>query len=215
MQLFRRRSTQQASWIFAEEVLSAASFAECERLAQLARDATVLEIGAYFGRSTIAMASGATVVHSIDPHRGGPPESPDTLAPFLENLTRHGVRDRVLVHVGPSAEIASLFEPECFDMAFVDAMHQRPDVDIDLALSARCVRPGGSLALHDYGRDGVYVGEDWYPFGVTEAVAEFVALTGCDTPEVVDSLAVLRVPAGDGELAAWRVGVERFSATVS
>lgn len=215
MQLFRRRATQQTSWIFAEEVLSAASFVECERLAKLAREATVLEIGAYFGRSTIAMAAVATVVHSIDPHRGGPPESPDTLAPFLQNLTTYGVRDRVLVHVGASGEIASLFKPESFDMAFVDAMHQRPDVDIDLALSARCVRPGGSLALHDYGRDGVYVGDDWHPFGVTEAVAEFVSLTGCAAPEVVDSLAILRIPAGDAELANWRTGVERFAATVS
>lgn len=215
MQLFRRKSPQQASWIFAEEVLSAVSFAECERLAELAREATVLEIGAYFGRSTIAMASSASVVHSIDPHRGGPPESPDTLAPFLQNLTAHEVRDRVVVHVGPSAEIVSLFKPECFDMAFVDAMHQRPDVDIDLTLAARCVRVGGSLALHDYGRDGVYVGEDWHPFGVTEAVGEFVALTGCSAPEVVDSLAILRVPSGDDEFAAWRAGIERFAASVS
>ena len=210
MRFLRRESRPAKAWVFAEEILSAATFAECERLAELARGVRVLEIGAYYGRSTIAMASRATVVHSIDPHQGGPPERPDTLQSFLENLETHGVRDKVVVHVGPSTAIAPLFNPETFDMAFVDAMHQRPDVDIDLALASRCLRPGGWLALHDYGTEGVYVADEWHPFGVTEAVAEFVQLVGCDAPEVLDSLAVLRVPTDAKRLAAWRDGTDRF-----
>jgi SAM-dependent methyltransferase len=210
MRLFRRKGSPETSWIFAEGVLSAVSRAECERLAQLARGGDVLEIGAYYGRSTITLASVATVVHSIDPHRGGPAEAPDTLAPFLENLEAHGVRDRVVVHVAPSTAVLPLFKSESFDVVFVDAMHQRPDVDIDLALSARCLRGGGFIALHDYGRDGVQVGDEWHPFGVTEAVAEFVAGTESDEPDVVESLAVLRVPRAGHELRTWRAGLERF-----
>ena len=215
MRLFRRSAQATTEWIFAEEILSAVSRSECERLADLARAAQVLELGAYYGRSTVAMASVADVVHSVDPHEGGPPESPDTLGPFLDNLRAHGVRDRVLVHVGPSTRVVPLLKPDSFDGVFVDAMHQRPEVDVDLVLSTRVVRPGGWLALHDYGRDGVQVGDVWHPFGVTEAVDEFVALAGCTAPEVIDSLAVLRVPTDEDGLAGWRAGLERFADRVA
>jgi predicted O-methyltransferase YrrM len=206
-----RTRRHERPWTFAEQVLSAVTEAECERLASLADGAAVLEIGAYYGRSTIAMASVARVVHSIDPHRGGPDDDPDTLPAFLENLSTEGVRAKVAVHVCLSTDILPLLEPDTFDVAFVDAMHQRPEVDVDLALTARCVRGGGWLAMHDYGRDGVQVGDDWHPFGVTEAVDELVSMTGADRPEVVDTLAVLRIPAGGAEREAWQAGLARFS----
>jgi predicted O-methyltransferase YrrM len=198
-------------WTFAEEVVSAVTEAELGRLASLAHDADVLEIGAYYGRSTIALASVAKVVHSIDPHRGGPDDDPDTLPAFLENLGSHGVRERVVVHVGLSTDVVPLVKPDSFDVVFVDAMHQRPAVDVDLALAAGCVRAGGWLAMHDYGLDGVYVGETWHPFGVTEAVDEFVALTGAGAPSVVDRLAVVAVPDSPEKLGAWQAGLERFA----
>lgn len=207
-----RRNERQ--WTFAEEVLSAVTEAECERLASLAHDAYVLEIGAYYGRSTIALASVAKVVHSIDPHRGGPDEDPDTLPSFLENLSAHGVRGNVVVHVGLSTDVLPLVRPDSFDVVFVDAMHQRPEVDADVALAAGCVRAGGWLAMHDYGLDGVYVGDEWHPFGVTEAVDEFVALTGARALDVVDRLAVVSVPDGREELEAWQAGLGRFAPAV-
>jgi predicted O-methyltransferase YrrM len=205
-----RTRRQERQWTFAEEVLSAVTEAECERLTSLAEGVDALEIGAYYGRSTIALASVARVVHSIDPHRGGPDDDPDTLPAFLENLSTHGVREKVAVHVCLSTDILPLLEPDSFDVVFVDAMHQRPQVDIDMALAARCVRGGGWLAMHDYGRDGVQVGDEWHPFGVTEAVDELVSLTGAAPPDVVDTLAVVRVPAA-AEREAWRAGLERFS----
>jgi len=206
-----RTRRNERRWTFAEEVLSAVTEAECERLASLAHDADVLEIGAYYGRSTIALASVAKVVHSIDPHRGGPDDAPDTLPSFLENLRSHGVRNNVVVHVGLSTDVLPLVRADSFDVVFVDAMHQRPEVDVDLTLAARCVRAGGWLAMHDYGLDGVYVGDEWHPFGVTEAVDEFVSLTGARAPDVVDRLAVVRVPDGRDELGAWQAGLERFA----
>jgi predicted O-methyltransferase YrrM len=212
MRLFGRR-THEPKWTFAEDVLSAVSEAECERLAELARDATALELGAYYGRSAIALASTANIVHSVDPHTGGTEESPDTLGPFLKNVERYGVREKVVVHVGLSTQVLTLVRPQSFDVVFVDAMHQRPDVDVDIALSASCLRAGGCLALHDYGRDGVYVGETWHPFGVTESVDEFVARTGVADPEVVDSLAIVHAPAdGTDEIEVWRAGVESLRA---
>ena len=197
-------------WIFGDEILSAVDYAECQELAGLARGATVLELGSYFGRSTIALASTASVVHSVDPHDGGPPEAPSTLGPFLENLERHGVRSKVIVHVGLSTDVVPLFRPETFDMAFVDAMHQRPQVDIDLALAAGCLRPGGRIAFHDYAVEGVRVDDIWHPFGVTEAVQEFTARAGVNPPEVTNSLAVVRSP----DLSHGPLALQRWYAAV-
>ena len=130
--------------VFAEDVLSNVTPAECSRLAQLATGRRVLEIGSYLGRSTIAMASTAEVVHSIDPHNGGPAEAPNTLPGFLANLERYGVRERVIVHIGVSTQIAALFRPTSFDLVFIDAAHHRPYVDQDLLLALRCLAPGGT-----------------------------------------------------------------------
>jgi predicted O-methyltransferase YrrM len=157
----------------------------------------VLEIGSYYGRSTVAMASTAMVVHAVDPHMGGPPEAPSTLAEFVANLESFGLRERVVVHVATTNELADVLQSQVFDLVFVDAMHQRPEVDFDLALAARSVRRGGTIAFHDYGCDGVMVGDTWHPFGVTEAVDEFVALAGLEAPTVIDTLGIVRIPDWD------------------
>jgi SAM-dependent methyltransferase len=210
--LFRRAKNAADDWIFADEVLSAVTEDECRRLAALARSRLVLEIGSYYGRSTIALASTAAVVHSVDPHDGGPVDSTGTLPAFLDGLERYSLREKVVVHVGRSTQILPLLRDQSFDLVFVDAMHQRPEVDVDLFLSACCLRAGGRLALHDYGRDGVQVGDVWHPFGVTEAVDEFVARTGVAPPEVVDTLAVLSAPErATPAWDAWSSGVRSLS----
>lgn len=212
MHLFRRTKNAANDWIFADEVLSAVTEDECRRLAELGRGRSVLEIGSYYGRSTIALASTAAVVHSVDPHDGGPVESPGTLPEFLDGLERYSLREKVVVHVGRSTQILPLLQDGSFDMVFVDAMHERPEVDVDLFLSAGCLKAGGCLALHDYGRDGVHVGDVWHPFGVTEAVDEFVTRTEVAPPEVVDTLAVLLAPErGTQAWDAWRSGVRALA----
>ena len=216
LERLKRRSdpaTATGRWTYAESVESAVTHDECERLAELAHDATVLEIGSYLGRSTIAMASTAKVVHAVDPHDGCPFGSPGTLDAFLGNLESFGVRDNVVVHVARSNDLAPVLRPATFDLVFIDAMHQRPDVDFDLAVAARCLVPGGTIAFHDYGLDGVMVGETWHPFGVTEAVDEFVALARLDAPDVVDTLAVVLTPLTDGEQerrSAWLAALDRL-----
>lgn len=197
-------------WIFAADVESEMSYAECERLAMLARGATVLELGAYLGRSTIALASTAAVVHSVDPHKGGPGHASDSLLRLLANLEVHGVREDVVIHVGLSTEVVPRFRAGSFDVVFIDAMHQRPDVDIDLALAVRCLRPGGWIAFHDYGVKGVEVEGTWHAFGVTEAVDEFTARARVGKPDVVRTLAAVRSPESAREpdaFAAWSAAV--------
>jgi predicted O-methyltransferase YrrM len=138
-------------FLFAADVDSAVTEAECEELARLARNRVVLEIGSYYGRSTIALASTATIVHSIDPHTGGPPHRPSTLPEFVANLERYGVRERVVIHLGLSEQICPRFRRDAFELIFVDAIHNRPYVDQDISLACDCLARGGTLVLHDYG----------------------------------------------------------------
>ena len=170
---------------------SAVSEDECEELARLARNGVVLEIGSYYGRSTIALASTA-VVHSLDPHTGGPPGSRDTLPEFVSNLERYGVRERVVVHIGRSEQVCPLFRHDAFDLVFVDAIHERPHVDRDIALATSCLKRGGVLALHDYGVEGArdHLG-NWHVFDLTEAVDEFVRSSPGTRMRQVKTLAVI------------------------
>jgi predicted O-methyltransferase YrrM len=193
-------------------VLSAVTRDECARLAELAAGGRVLEFGSYLGRSTIALASTATTVHSIDPHNDGPPGETDTLQRFLDNLRRYGMRDRVIVHIGVSTQIAPLFQP-VFDFAFIDAAHQRPYVDEDLLLAVGCLRPGGAVALHDYGASGAYGRSgNWEPFGVKDAADEFADRAGVELT-VTDTTAVVVSPGEDSPpsvRARWSEAVARL-----
>ena len=47
--------------------------------------------------------------------------------------------------------------------------------------------------------------------GVTEAVDEFVSMTGARAPDVVNTVAVVAVPDRWEELEAWQAGLERFA----
>jgi predicted O-methyltransferase YrrM len=176
----------------AKDVPSAVTLAECRRLGELARGKRVLELGSYFGRSTIALASTATLVHSVDLHpaediNGG---QRSTVAPFLENLERYDVRHKVIVHVGFSQLILPELPAASFDLAFLDAQHQREAVEEDVQLVLPLLRPGATLAFHDYGVPGVEHDGRWDPFGVTEVV-DALAIERGGSLEIVGTLAVL------------------------
>lgn len=159
--------------IFAEDVVSAVSREECEELARLAEGKTVLEVGSYHGRSTVALASTAKKVHAVDWHLGDDHAGhDDTAAVFFENITRYGVRDRVAAHVCRLSEFVPLITGARFDGVFIDACHTKEAVLWDF-INVSCLTDGW-VAFHDYGR-----------FGVTEVVDSL------GKPQVVDSLAVL------------------------
>jgi predicted O-methyltransferase YrrM len=184
------------TFVFPSDVDSTVSADECAELARLARNGVVLEIGSYYGRSTIALASTAAAVHSLDPHTGGPPRRQDTLPEFVANLERYGVRERVVVHIGRSEQLCPLFRDDAFDLVFVDAIHERPHIDHDITLAARCLKQGGVLALHDYGVEGAHdhLG-NWHVFDVTDAVDEFVRSNPGTRVKHVGTLAVLSIAA--------------------
>src|SRR4029077_11328726 len=68
--------------------------AEAAALAEIAAGKTVLEIGAWLGRSTVALARSARLVVSVDHHHGPPYDgNGSTLQRFLSNLERLGIKN--------------------------------------------------------------------------------------------------------------------------
>jgi len=174
--------------MIALDVDSSVSQEECSHLALLAKGKTVLEVGSWLGRSTIAMASEAVRVHSVDWHKGDPHSGgQDTLVPFIRNLERHGVRDKVVIHAAKLEDVAPVFRAAAFDLVFLDAFHSRKAVEDDIAMIMPMLAPSGRLAFHDYGRAMAIGG---IPFGVTEAVDAFVKREGAAIA-VIQSLAVV------------------------
>lgn len=132
---------------------TALSSHEADVLARLAAGGLALELGAQYGASTVALARWAAMVHSVDWH-GGDPQAGwgDSLPEFWENVKRAGVREKVVVHVGPFSAVLPLLKDKSFDVVFVDGMHDAISVATDAAEAFRLVKDGGVVAFHDYAR---------------------------------------------------------------
>jgi predicted O-methyltransferase YrrM len=187
-------SRSEPVFVFAEEIPSTVSHAECRELARIAKGKRVLEVGSYFGRSTVALASTAAVVHSVDLH---PPDNVDsgtstTLDSLIDNLNRYDLRHRVVLHVGFSQLILQALRRHSFDLVFLDAQHQSAPVREDLQAILPLVNRDGTIAFHDYGVPGVEHAGRWDPFGVTEVVDDFAASHGY-LLDVTETLAVVRL----------------------
>ena len=157
-------------FIFAAEVESAVAQEELAKLAELSQGKVVLELGSYFGRSTIGLASVAKEVHALDWHRGDPHSMSigrDTLPVMLNHLVRHKVVEKVVMHVGDNAQVCPFLKSKSYDLIFIDSYHTKEAVENDIKLTWRLLKPGGVMAFHDYGLKE-------RGFGVTEAVDAFV-----------------------------------------
>lgn len=143
--------------------------AEANRLADLARDADVLEIGSAYGYSACVMAlAGARHVVAVDPH--GWLASYDAMA---SNLDACGVAAQVTIIRAASPEALAGLGP--FGLVFVDGDHGAAAVRADVEAARKLLAPGGVLACHDYGEDcccpGVrYALDALFPAGPSELV---------------------------------------------
>lgn len=141
-------------WEYLNHVKGWLTFKEAVALAEMARGLTVLEIGSYRGRSTLALASTAKEVHAVDWGRGDTGCGDDWTTPeLLENLHRRGVTN-VVVHVGFSEDVVPSFK-RVFDMAFIDGSHTAESVEKDVGMVLECLKPGGMIAFHDWDYDPV------------------------------------------------------------
>lgn len=160
---------------FPADIPSAVSDAECRTLHSLAQEKVILELGSFYGRSTVVMAQSADRVYSIDTHKGDDHTgSADTYPSFKDNLVKYSVMEKVIVYIGKFEVVGQNLPVGIFDMSFLDGQHDYESVRRDIALMRKVVKPGGCLAFHDYTGD-----VDINPqFGVSRAVNELAAEVG-------------------------------------
>jgi predicted O-methyltransferase YrrM len=128
----------------------------------------VLEIGSYCGKSTIYLGAAARerggLVITVDHHRGseehqpgeeyhdpalvGPDGRVDTLPVLRRTILDARLEDVVVVVVGRSETVASLWERP-LGMVFVDGGHAEEAAQADYAAWAPHLVPGGLLVVHD------------------------------------------------------------------
>lgn len=166
------------------DIPTALTLAEAAELASLAEGKIVLEVGSLLGYSTVVLARVAEHVASVDPHEGYPQDDPKpTLGPFLDNLHRYGVSDKVTVWVGRDDKILPHLRAEYYDLVFIDCTGEYELTAAVMQRSKRLLSPEGRLAVHDCGHP------NWQ--GVRRAVEEF-ALDHKTGFVLTDRLAVFR-----------------------
>lgn len=160
------------------------SFAELQCLADLAQNKRVLEVGSHLGLSTIALASTAEKVYSVDWHRGDTQTTGwgFTLGKHVTNLIRYGVLDQVAVVCADGYDFARVLQDGFFDLVFLDADHRYEMVHKNISLYLPKVKPGGLLCFHDYGVTDP-------PCGEKQAVDKWFG----GPSELVDTLAIIHV----------------------
>ena len=119
---------------------------------------TVVEIGSWHGRSTIALANGlrargAGTVHAIDPHRGSALHHatgvPSTRAAFLANVRAAGLTDYVGVIPTRSSVARARFADRSVHLLFVDGSHLYEDVLSDIDVWTPALTDVAIVAFHD------------------------------------------------------------------
>lgn len=145
--------------------------AEVAALRVNASERQVLEIGTAFGFSTLALASTAEHVWTIDPHDREPApglwglEDAEAMARYRDgtqsaaerNLDRAGLRERVTLCRGYSQDLLREGQPLSehlagrVDFAFIDGDHRYAICLEDLRNCERLLARPGVIAVHDYG----------------------------------------------------------------
>ena len=134
---------------------------EATELQRLATGKTVLELGAWKGRSTVVLAEVARYVVSVDRHQGldVPADHPqfgcDSLPDYLNTV-------RELENVAIVVADFRLFLPHlavAFDLAFVDGNHDADSVERDSLLACQHTYfSTGIIVFHDYDIESVREG---------------------------------------------------------
>lgn len=173
------------------------SRAEARKLIELAANvpggSVIVEIGSFRGRSTIALALGATMgnvnrVYAIDPHlefQGvfGGQFGPNDLAELYSNLVKARVGHVVAVVSLSSQAAARAWTQKNIGLLWIDGDHRYPAVCADYHCWSPFVVPDGVVAFHDRSAPGVaqLVGElvskgQLQPAGNVEALSWFQAI---------------------------------------
>jgi hypothetical protein len=118
---------------------------EAKELQRVCAGAVVLELGAYKGRSTVAIAQVAKHVVSVDRHQGIPGHDPDSLPDYLAAV-RH--LPNVSIVVARFEEFVPLLRDVSFDVIFIDGDHDPESVQRDITLIGHLARE--QTVFHDF-----------------------------------------------------------------
>lgn len=121
----------------------------------------VIEVGAWTGAMTLVLSGGTDRVYCVDHWHGTPGDNTETYiaraggpAVVFETFCRNMgdlLMTRVIPIVGESRHIAKIWPAHAkADLIYIDAGHGYADVSADIAAWRKHVRPGGTLAGHDY-----------------------------------------------------------------
>ena len=140
---------------------------DIEALQELARDKVCLEIGAFYGRSTVAMAEVAKEVVTVDTFKasGNGAEQEDHITVLKDFESNTKGYSNIHVFVGLSEVVVPDLVDGMFDLVLIDASHKYKDVKVDIEVSWPKLKDNGVMAFHDYGKP-----KGWP--GVTQAVDE-------------------------------------------
>lgn len=123
--------------------------AEGAELQRLATGRDVLEIGAWHGRSTVAIALTARRVYTVDHFRGdGYTNGAPDVSKLLSNLTRHEVSNSVCVLIGKQRDVLPRLCSD-FGLIFYDADHSGESTSYALNWIIERA-PSAVIAVHDY-----------------------------------------------------------------
>ncbi len=150
----------------ADEIDGWLSDAEGELLYKLAKNVpkgrAIVEIGSWKGKSTVWLAKGAETGHknkvfAIDPHHGSRAHvsegEEDTYSIFLANLTKAGVKNRVVPLVMSSSQAAQYWQGSV-GLLWIDGSHEYEDVKYDFLVWKQYLLVGAMVALHDCDKSG-------------------------------------------------------------
>ena len=140
----------------------------------------IVEIGSYFGKSTVLLARGSLdagreKVVAIDPNKGGAAQ------PFRDNLARAGVTDHVTPVVATSDAAAETWRGP-IRLLWIDGLHTYEQVSRDFRRWTPFLVDGGIVAFHDtYEYEGVrrVIDEEVVPsrqfalVGLVDSIAAF------------------------------------------
>jgi hypothetical protein len=125
---------------------------------------SVIEIGSWKGRSTIALAlaakgRGDTDVIAIDPHLGDNGEfyeDAETFSDFTRNIEQAGVADVVRPVRARSHDARPSVDDASVGVLFLDGSHRYEDVSVDLHDWIPSLADGATLVCNDSSKPGVY-----------------------------------------------------------
>lgn len=136
-----------------------------ERLIDLGRDSTLVEVGCWKGKSTIYLANLIKTSQSnikqhfyaVDTWKGSTEHKAavdaaggDLFNEFMHNCQCCGVSQFVYPIRKQSLEAVQLFDSDSVDFCFLDASHEYVDIFDDIISWWDKIRHGGYLAGHDF-----------------------------------------------------------------